>query len=676
MLLQTSRRKSPILILGLALLAAGSLYAQRRPVPREHPRLFGSLDHLRELARERHEAFVRMDETSLESQGGNQEFMFSAALASAVTGDKWQARSAVERALKLIRGPIRVGHETFGIDLANCAVVFDHCRAAWTDSEAAEFIDYMNRTIDANTSSELSVFHNGFYSYKNAGIGIACYATYYENPRAPEILAALGKEIRERVLPSWRLCGENGVWAEGYYVHYWTLQWLIYCDIALRLEGLDWFAESPEFLGRRAVASMFECYPGVGEHGTRRSVPMGDSGGRVYTWERDHELTCRRILTSRFRDDPAHRAVAAFDRDTPALGQPLYAFMDFLWKDTSVPPGGLKSFRLSHLSRSTGYVFARSSWEDDAVYFSFKCGPRYTSHQHLDNGHFNIFRRGELAGDGGQFYAFETDHEVNYLARSIAHSTILIHDPAEKWPQIRAYKGAISNDGGQHHDWPHHNGAVQDAADFLAHPELYDIARITAFEDRGAYLYLAGDCSKSYRKSKLESFTRQIVYFRPGTFVIFDRVRGTRPEFAKTWLLQAMKKPLELPDGRLALDNGNGRLFVQTLLPKQPTVHLVSGDDLYRIDGVAHLPDHDVGPAPECRVEVSPTKPAREDFFLHVLTTVDSGTENVPVASVEEKGSQVRVRIGDYAVLFEKTKDGGAVVLNGQSAPLATGIIE
>ncbi len=252
----------------------------------------------------------------------------------------------------------------------------------------------------------------------------------------------------------------------------------------------------------------------------------------------------------------------------------------------------------------------------------------------------------------------------------------MIHDPAEKWPQIRAYKGAISNDGGQHHDWPHHNGAVQDAADFLAHPELYDIARITAFEDRGAYLYLAGDCSKSYRKSKLESFTRQIVYFRPGTFVIFDRVRGTRPEFAKTWLLQAMKKPLELPDGRLALDNGNGRLFVQTLLPKQPTVHLVSGDDLYRIDGVAHLPDHDVGPAPECRVEVSPTKPAREDFFLHVLTTVDSGTENVPVASVEEKGSQVRVRIGDYAVLFEKTKDGGAVVLNGQSAPLATGIIE
>jgi hypothetical protein len=65
------------------------------------------------------------------------------------------------------------------------------CRAAWTESEVAEFISYMNRTIDANKGSELTVFHNGFYSYKNAGIGIACYATYYENPRAPAILAGL-----------------------------------------------------------------------------------------------------------------------------------------------------------------------------------------------------------------------------------------------------------------------------------------------------------------------------------------------------------------------------------------------------------------------------------------------------------------------------------------------------
>jgi hypothetical protein len=50
----------------------------------------------------------------------------------------------------------------------------------------------MNRTVDANVASETHVFHNGWYGYKNWGIGLACYATYPTNPRAPEILAERG----------------------------------------------------------------------------------------------------------------------------------------------------------------------------------------------------------------------------------------------------------------------------------------------------------------------------------------------------------------------------------------------------------------------------------------------------------------------------------------------------
>ena len=40
----------------------------------------------------------------------------------------------------------------------------------------------------ANVRSETHVFHNGWYGYKNYGIGLAAYASFYENPRAPEIL--------------------------------------------------------------------------------------------------------------------------------------------------------------------------------------------------------------------------------------------------------------------------------------------------------------------------------------------------------------------------------------------------------------------------------------------------------------------------------------------------------
>jgi hypothetical protein len=82
----------------------------------------------------------------------------------------------------------------------------------------------------------------------------------------------------------------------------------------------------------------------------------------------------------------------------------------------------------------------------------------------LDVGHFLIYKHEELAGDGGHYDSFGSKHDVNYHLRTIAHNTILLYDPSESWPNIRA--GTVSNnDGGQSHAWPHHNGAVSDPAE-------------------------------------------------------------------------------------------------------------------------------------------------------------------------------------------------------------------
>ncbi|MBL7223632.1 MAG: hypothetical protein ISS72_07255, partial [Candidatus Brocadiae bacterium] len=131
---------------------------------------------------------------------------------------------------------------------------------------------------------------------------------------------------------------------------------------------------------------------------------------------------------------------------------------------------------------------------------------------------------------------------VNYHLRTIAHNTMLVRDPSETWPRIRAGR-VTGNDGGQHHAWPHHNGAVVDARAWQSTRTLHDIADIVAFEDRREYLYVAGDCSRAYSPKKLEYFTRQIVFIRPGTFIVFDRIKSRSPSFRKTWLLQAMAPP-------------------------------------------------------------------------------------------------------------------------------------
>ena len=297
----------------------------------------------------------------------------------------------------------------------------------------------------------------------------------------------------------------------------------------------------------------------------------------------------------------------------------------------------------------------------------------FTAHQHLDVGHFLIYKHEELAGDGGHYDSFGSMHDVNYHLRTIAHNTLLLDDPSETWPNIRA--GYVTgNDGGQAHHWPHHNGAVTDPAQWHAGRDLYDIADIVAFEDQGAYMYVAGDCTRAYSSDKMGCFTRQIVFLRPGTFIIFDRVESRNTRFKKTWLLQAMKVPTRV-DEHLVITNGKGRLFVQTLLPHNPVVKIVPDSELYRYGGRNYPPARDTGPAPECRIEVSPSEPRTWDYFLHVLTATDNNTASVQRATVNVTTNEIEVVIDQTKIKFTTTQIGGGIDQTGSPRPFADQII-
>jgi len=662
----------------LAVLAAGVLCLAapraplgggRHPVPREHPRLFGPRDGLVRFSQERAETYRRMAEVARRGQADDHSRVFSLALVAAVEKDAGLGRRAVEVALKYVDGPVRKGHVPFGADLAICAVAYDLCFDQWKPEERARFHEYMNRTVDANVTSETHVFHNAWYGYKNWGYGLACYAAYHENPRAPEILRTLEEDYRQRAAPALEQAGAGGGWAEGYYIHYWLYEWLLFCEVARACEGLDYPSLAPKFYRERAVADLFETYPGLSAYGSFRSAPMGDGGGRIFGGERDKSLSARRILVNRYRDDPAHQAVHAFNERTPRSSAGTNAYKDFLWRDPQVKKGDLSRFKLSHFSPGAGYVYARGSWDDDSSWFFFKCGDRFTAHQHLDAGHFLIYRHDELAGDGGHYDGFGTPHDVNYHLRTIAHSTLLVHDPSEKWPRIRA-GNVTGNDGGQRHDWKHHNGAAADPADWQRQRESLQTGRMLAFEDRDRYVYMAGDATRAYSPAKLESFTRQVAFLRPDTFVVFDRARSVKAEFRKTWLLQAMKKPEGAPPN-LVITHGRGRLFVQTLLPEDPQVALVSGDGLYSYGGQLYPPSRDTGPAPECRIEVSPSRPAETDLFLHVLTAAGASAAPPPQARVRVQGDEAVLTVGGVTLAFRTDRVGGTIEAEGRRTPLA-----
>ena len=186
-----------------------------------------------------------------------------------------------------------------------------------------------------------------------------------------------------------------------------------------------------------------------------------------------------------------------------------------------------------------------------------------------------------------------------------------------------------------------------------------------AFEDRRSYVYVAGDATRAYAPGKLETFTRQIVYLRPDTFVIFDRVKSKNPSFTKTWLLQAMEPPTGQAPAWV-ITNGAGRLFLQTVLPEQPRVHVAQGEDLYRYGGRAFPPRRDTGPAPKCRIEISPSEPAELDYFLHVLTAAAADTEAVPRATVRVEADTTILTVGETEIGFSQAEVGGYVARGGK----------
>ena len=123
------------------------------------------------------------------------------------------------------------------------------------------------------------------------------------------------------------------------------------------------------------------------------------------------------------------------------------------------------------------------------------------------------------------------------------------------------------------------------------------------------------------------------------------------------------------------ITNGAGRLFVQTLLPRAAEVRLQDGDNLYRYGGAAYPPQRDTGPAPQCRIELSPAEAAREDWFLHVLTAADASVESVDPATAEDDGAAILVRLGRIEFRFDKSRLGGSSEVDGQRRPLAAGMV-
>ena len=205
-----------------------------------------------------------------------------------------------------------------------------------------------------------------------------------------------------------------------------------------------------------------------------------------------------------------------------------------LWRDVvykiAVPARAQSTLPLSFLAKGDDFMALRSGWDGHATALMVSGGSQLDqSHGHLDTGGFTLWRDGWQAVDS-----------VTY-----SHSGLL-WDP-----------GA--------HNAIHVDGARRVAVSPRGVVHFADDGRIGYVQIDATALYSDG------RAPLMTEVTREIVYLRPSTVVVYDRVVPARPETGFNWRMHFAARPA-VSGQTVTARNEGGAITVALLVGDAPVV--------------------------------------------------------------------------------------------------------
>lgn len=356
---------------------------------------------------------------------------------------------------------------------------------------------------------------------------------------------------------------------------------------------------------------------------------------------------------------------------------------DVLWRDYTVEPKSPETLPLTKYSGTPyGWMIARTGWDKNSVIAEMKINEHFVgNHQHMDGGAFQIYYKGPLAIDAGAYHGtsggYNSAHNKNFFKRTVAHNSLLVFDPNEKFASWN-YGGTdktefADNDGGQRMPGDRWE-TCRSFADLLS--DEYTTGQVLAHGIGGDYMapdysYLSGDITKAY-SDKVKEVKRSFVFLNlksekvPAAMVVFDKVVSKNAEFKKHWLLHSIEQPQVSENGiiiKRTKDGDSGMLSNTVLLPAKENLDMQviggKGKEFW-VNGTNYANAPQAGrPDPrnergEWRVEVSPSAPANEDYFLNVIQVADNNCNELHKASLLKGENLVGAVIADRIVTFSK----------------------
>ncbi|MBR6052369.1 MAG: heparinase II/III family protein [Clostridia bacterium] len=268
-----------------------------------------------------------------------------------------------------------------------------------------------------------------------------------------------------------------------------------------------------------------------------------------------------------------------------------------------------------------GQIIARNNWGEDQATVLMKIGVKTAgNHDHQDQGQFQIFYKGMLAGDTGVYDSYSTDHERYYHRQTIAHNCILVRDPSVT---------SISESGGQKRiggDEMSLSGWNSESRTKTGEVIGVKYAYADAAKTKPLYAYIAGDISLSYYSSKATSAVRRMlaVYDTknddvPLCFFVFDNVTAATAAYEKVFLLHTRTEPT-IAGKTVTEVNGEGKLVLQNVFGGDTVTKIGGEGNNYNINGT--------------QVEAKTDATSREDGYWGRVEIVTSGEKTQQMLNV------------------------------------------
>jgi hypothetical protein len=491
------------------------------------------------------------------------------------------------------------------------AMGFDWLYPVLSASTKSRVIDTLNAWIDWYDQSgfikndPIGNYFAGYFVAKVTG----ALATEGDNPKA----AAYFDDIQNRmwgqlVKPEFTRSMAGGGWPEGWEYGPRAVRGMVEALWAVKTaRGLDWIHEVPQ-LRDQALNMSYFAWPSLKHMDDEGTVRSG------VNLEPSPSLATSLAQISTYLNEPGAAEAHAFAADVLAtVGDDREAWQKFFYWDPSAASSPYSKRQLSYFAKGPNQVAMRSTWTKDATWSAFTSGTYITAgdsgEQMLNQGSISIVRGDQpvivnaggwipqIAGTPGENFVYEDAWGAR--TRKL-YNTFYVADSDLQYNPGQGSQGP--NEAATHAE---------------------------RVEDRGVFVRMRGaKIEDMYRPASgagkpVTQFTRDVVYLRPGTFVLFDRTTVAHASSDQWMAFHTPAAPANVSvsdatQRRYDINVGGGtKGSVRTLLPRGANTKLVD-----TMGGVTRIETH------------APAAGATQDW-MHVVTATDATPDLVRLSSAD-----------------------------------------